>query len=95
MSLQNIRNLIPALAVVLYGLVYSAVLMKNVFWSVGDQTDVIRCGIAALPLGYVISFVYPGGRTGAFVAVTLCAALNICILYFGLRHLLRPRQPAS
>jgi len=27
--------------------------------------------------------------------VTLCAALNICILYFGLRHLLRPRQPAS
>ena len=73
---------LPGVLAASYALLFSAVLIKNVIWPVGDQTDVIRVGIAAFPLGLIMSLAYPGGRDGAFVAVAICGALNAVILYF-------------
>jgi hypothetical protein len=76
------RRHIPLLVTAAYVLIYATVLIKNTIWSVGDQTDVIRAGIAAFPLGLILSFGYPGGRTGAFVAVSVCAAINAVVIFF-------------
>ncbi len=75
------RRHIPLLVTAAYLLVYATVLVNNTIWSVGDQTDVIRAGIAAFPLGLILSFAYPGGRTGAFVAVSACAAVNAVVIF--------------
>jgi hypothetical protein len=69
------------MAAIVYCAIFLSVLIKNVIWPVGDQTDVIHAGIAAFPLGLVVSFAYPGGREGAFVAVSVCAAINAAAIY--------------
>ena len=75
----------------LYLIVYSAVLANNIFWSVGDQTDVIRAGVAAVLLGIIVSFTYPGDRDGAFFAVTICACINAIAMYYIVRWFTRRR----
>ena len=72
---------IPIALTTTYLLVYMIVLVRNVVWSVGDQTDVIRAGIAPFPIGLLLSFSYPGDRNGAFVAVSLAAAFNAVIFF--------------
>ena len=73
---------LPAFLTIAYLSFYIAVLGRSVIWSVGDQTDVIMAGLAAFPIGFFLSFSYPGGRTGAFVAVSIAAAVNaVCIFY--------------
>jgi hypothetical protein len=71
---------LPLILSAAYLVMYAAVLLKNVVWSVGDQTDVVRTGIAAFPLGLLISVGYPGGRAGAFMAVSVAAVLNALII---------------
>jgi hypothetical protein len=83
--MTKIHRRLPAVLAASYALLFAAVLMKNVIWPIGDQTDVIRAGIAAFPLGLIMSLSYPGGRDGAFVAVAICGALNTVILYFAIR----------
>ncbi len=73
---------LPTIAAAIYAVFFAAVLIKNIVWSVGDQTDVIRAGFAAFPLGVIMSFAYPGGRNGAFVAVAFCGAFNTALIYF-------------
>jgi hypothetical protein len=51
---------IPVVLALTYLAIYAGVLVKNIYWSVGDQTDVIRAGIAAFPIGLLLSFFYPG-----------------------------------
>jgi hypothetical protein len=75
------RRRLPFIVAGSYAAVYLAVLLKNVIWSVGDQTDVIRTGMAAFPLGLVASLTFPGGRNGAFIAVSVCAAVNVVVLF--------------
>jgi hypothetical protein len=77
----KMRRHIPLGAVIVYAGIFATVLIKNVVWSVGDQTDVIRAGLAAFPLGLIASFAYPGGRNGAFVAVSICAVINALAIY--------------
>lgn len=72
-----------------YLAIFSGVLIKNVYWSVGDQTDVIRPGIAAFPIGLWLSFNYPGDRNGAFVAVSMAAILNAVAIYYLTRRFTR------
>lgn len=74
--------LLPAILTGLYVAFYLGVLIRNVYWSDGDQTDVIRTGIAAFPIGLLLSFAYPGGRTGAFVAVSMAAAGNALLIFW-------------
>jgi len=75
-------NRIPIILAIAYLGVYTAVLVNNVYWPVGDQTDVIRAGLAAFPIGLLLSFSYPGEREGAFVAVSLAAVLNAVALFY-------------
>lgn len=83
------RRFLPGGTAVLYAIGYLIVLAKNIFWSVGDQTDVVRAGLAAAPLGIIVSFNYPGDRDGAFVAVTTCAGINAVALYYIVRWFTR------
>ena len=76
---------IPMVLTIAYLSIYATVLIRNVWWPVGDQTDVIRAGVAAFPVGLLLSFVYPGGRNGAFVAVSLAAVLNATAIFYGSR----------
>jgi len=76
----------PLAAVIGYSAIFLSVLIKNTIWSVGDQTDVIHVGIAAFPLGLLLSFAYPGGRQGAFVAVSVCALINAAAIYLLVRR---------
>ena len=69
--------------------IYAGVLVENIYWPVGDQTDVIRAGIAAFPIGLLLSFFYPGGRNGAFFVVTLAAVLNAVLIFYGSRWAIR------
>jgi hypothetical protein len=85
----KLKEYLPHLLTTGYAFFYSAVLVKNVVYSVGDQTDVIRAGIAAFPLGLLLSFAYPGGRTGAFVAVSCCALLNAIAIFCYTHSLVR------
>ena len=71
----------PIILAMVYLVIFTAVLVRNLFWPAGDQTDVIRAGIAAFPFGLVLSFFYPGGRNGAFVAVSMMAVLNAVAIY--------------
>jgi hypothetical protein len=87
--MTNARRRIPLVAAAIYAGIFLAVLIKSIVWSVGDQTDVIRAGIAAFPLGLIVSFAYPGGRNGAFAAVAVCAAINAVVIYFIVRRLVR------
>lgn len=87
--MTNARRRIPFVAATVYAGIFLAVLIKNIVWPVGDQTDVIRAGIAAFPLGLIVSFAYPGGRNGAFVTVSACAAINAVAIYFIARYLCR------
>jgi hypothetical protein len=73
---------IPVILTVAYLAIVAIVLVKNVIWSIGDQTDVIRVGLATFPIGLILSFVYPGGRNGAFVAVSLPALLNAAVIFY-------------
>jgi hypothetical protein len=90
--MTKLRQRLPMLLAGIYALFFTAVLVKNVIWSVGDQTDVIRVGLAAFPLGLITSFVYPGGREGAFVAVGVCGALNTWVIYLLSRWFMGKRQ---
>lgn len=83
---------LPLILSVSYLAIFTGVLIKNVYWSVGDQTDVIRTGIAAFPIGLWLSFNYPGDRNGAFVAVSLAAILNTIAIYYLTRHLTRHKS---
>ncbi len=87
--MTNARRRVPFVAVTAYAGIFLAVLIKNIVWPVGDQTDVIRAGIAAFPLGLIASFAYPGSRSGAFLAVSVCAAINAVAIYFLARHFCR------
>jgi hypothetical protein len=89
MGNAKLKRHLPILLALAYAAFYVAVLVKNVIYSVGDQTDVIRAGIAALPLGWVLAFTYPGGRNGAFVAVSCCALLNTIAIFFYTHSLVR------
>ena len=80
---------LPLILSVCYLAIFSGVLIKNVYWSVGDQTDVIRVGIASFPIGLVLSFIYPGDRNGAFVAVSLAGVLNALAIYYLARRYTR------
>jgi hypothetical protein len=70
---------------------YAAVLIKNLVWSAGDQTDVIRAGFAALPLGLITALTFPGGRREAFVAVSACAAINVACIFLLCRWFARKK----
>jgi len=83
------KRFLPAGIAILYAIVYLIVLANNIFWSVGDQTDVVRAGLAAAPLGVIVSSTYPGDRSGAFFAVTMCACINTVALYYIVRHFTR------
>lgn len=72
----------PLLLAILYLVFYFVILYKNVVYSVGDQTDSIRAGVAAFPLGLVLAFVYPGGRDETFFVISLAAIINAAIIYF-------------
>jgi hypothetical protein len=76
----------------LYFLFFVGVLIKNVIWSVGDQTDVIRAGAAAFPLGLIVSVGYPGGRTGALLAVAICGLINCLLVFFFSRDAVEKRS---
>jgi hypothetical protein len=89
MANSNLKRHLPILLSLAYAAFYVAVLVKNVIYSVGDQTDVIRAGIAALPLGWVLSLTYPGERNGAFVAVSCCALLNTIAIFYFTRSFIR------
>ena len=89
MGNTNVKRQLPILLALAYAAFYVAVLVKNVIYSVGDQTDVIRAGIAAFPLGWILSLKYPGGRNGAFVAVSCCALLNTLAIYYYTRSFVR------
>ena len=80
---------LPITLALIYLLIYSGVLMRHVFWSTGDQTDVVKAGLAAFPVGLLLSLFYPGERTGVFVAVTLAAALNAVLIFYISRWLIR------
>jgi len=86
---------IPMFLTIAYLSIYTVVLIRNVWWPVGDQTDVIRAGIAAFPIGLLLSFVYPGERNGAFIAVSLAAVLNATLIFYvsrlAIRHFLKMR----
>lgn len=82
---------LPLMLSVCYLTIFAGVLIKNVFWSVGDQTDVIRPGIAAFPIGLWLSFNYPGDRNGAFVAVSMAAILNAIVIYYLTRRFTRQK----
>lgn len=88
MPRQGMKRL-PITLAIAYLAVFAAVLANNVFWPGGDQTDVIRAGLAAFPVGYILAFSYPGGRTGAFVAVTLAALLNAFVIFYASRRFVR------
>jgi hypothetical protein len=79
----------PLILTMAYLTLFASVLIKNVCWSVGDQTDVIRVGIASFPIGLILSFTYPGDRNGAFAAVSLAALLNAAIIYFVARRIIQ------
>jgi hypothetical protein len=89
MANTKLKKHLPLLLAIAYAASYVAVLVKNVVFSVGDQTDVIRAGIAAWPLGWVLSYTYPGGRNGAFIAVSCCALLNTLAIFYYIRSLFR------
>ena len=76
------KKRIPITLTIAYLLIYATVLVRNVVWSIGDQTDVIRAGFAAFPVGLFLSFAYPGERNGAFVAVSLAAVLNAVAIFY-------------
>ena len=80
---------LPLILSVTYLAVFVGILIKNVCWPVGDQTDVIRVGIASFPIGLLLSFSYPGDRNGAFVAVSLAAILNAGAIYYLARRYVR------
>jgi len=80
---------LPLILAGVYLAIYTTVLVNNVYWPVGDQTDVIRAGFAAFPIGLWLSFSYPGERGGAFVAVSLAAVLNAVLIFFVSRWLIR------
>jgi len=80
---------IPAILTVAYLIIFAIVFVKNVYWPVGDQTDVIRVGIASFPIGFFLSFAYPGGRNGAFLAVSLPALLNAAAIFYVSRWMIR------
>ena len=87
--MQILRRYLPLTAAAIYSWIFLSVLVKNVVWPVGDQTDVIRAGVAAFPLGLIASFAYPGGRNDAFVVVSACAAINAAAIYLIVRRLTR------
>jgi len=80
---------IPVVLALTYLAIYAGVLVKNIYWPVGDQTDVIRAGIAAFPTGLLLSLFYPGGRYGAFFVVTLAAILNAVLIFYASRRVIR------
>ena len=80
---------IPVVLALTYLAIYAGVLVKNIYWPVGDQTDVIRAGIAAFPIGLLLSFFYPGGSYGAFFVVTLAAILNAVLIFYASRRVIR------
>lgn len=81
------RKFVPAIVTSLYAIFFLVILSKSVFWEAGDQSDVVQAGIAAAPLGMVVSALYQGGRNAAFVAVTVCAGINAFAIYLVARRL--------
>ncbi|MFZ1918436.1 MAG: hypothetical protein WAU58_12745 [Terriglobales bacterium] len=80
---------IPEIVTVSYLAFFTTILAKNVLWPAGDQTDVIRVGVASFPLGLFLSFAYPGDRSGAFVVVSLAAVLNAMVIFYLSRWIIR------
>lgn len=78
---EQYRKFVPGVLTAGYLVFYLVVLLNNTIWSVGDQTDVIRTGAAAFPIGLLLSFMYPGTRDGAFAAISICAVLNAVVIY--------------
>jgi hypothetical protein len=74
---------IPVALTVAYLSIYTTVLIQSLWWPVGDQTDVIRAGIAVFPIGLLLSFFYPEGLNDAFIAVSLAAVLNAAAIFYG------------
>jgi hypothetical protein len=79
----------PLILTVTYLMIFTSVLVRYACWPIGDQTDVVKVGIASFPIGLLLSFVYPGGRTGAFAAVSLAALLNAMAIYYLTRKFIR------
>jgi len=80
---------IPLILAVIYLTIFTTVLLRNVYWSIGDQTDVIYTGIAAFPLGLILSLFYPGERNGAFICVSVAAVLNAVLIFYVSRWTIR------
>jgi hypothetical protein len=89
MSLSRCLRYIPAGLTIAYILFYTAILLRYTIWPIGDQSDVVHEGVAAFSGGFIASFVYPGGRTGTFVCVSIFAAINAVLIYMITRRLLR------
>ena len=85
----ELKKYLPHFVAITYAAIYVGILLKNVVYSVSDQTDVIRAGIAAFPFGWVLSYVYLGDRNGAFFAVSCCAVLNTFAIFYYTRSLIR------
>ena len=77
--MRGFRRIAPPIATALYLAFFGVVLIRNVVWPVGDETDVLRVAAAALPSGALL-VVFPGDRNQAFWFLGVCAMVNACAL---------------
>jgi hypothetical protein len=89
--MRGFPRIAPAIATALYLAFFGAVLIRNVVWPVGDETDVLRVAAAALPSG-VLLVVFPGDRNQAFWFLGVCAMINAMLLYLIAYAVSRTRQ---
>lgn len=89
--MKGFRRIAPAIATALYLAFFGVVLIRNVVWPAGDETDVLRVAAAALPSG-VLLVVFPGDRNQAFWFLGVCAMINAVLLYLIVCAVSRKRQ---
>jgi hypothetical protein len=57
--MRGFPRIAPAIATALYLAFFGVVLIRNVVWPVGDETDVLRVAAAALPSAVCSSLYSP------------------------------------
>jgi len=78
---------VPLITTAGYVTLFLAVFVNNVFWPVGDDTDVIRVGLAALPASLLTAPFAVGNRNEVFALLAFAATLNTVGIYVITRFL--------